>query len=180
MYKNLLTFLTLIVVFTQVSCSSDYKRKSWKHWTDEDKNCFNTRQEILKDQSIVPVEIKRRGKKCFVKSGEWNDYYYPEILTSPGQIDIDHIIPLKHAHDIGGSAWTKEQKEIFANDPENLVITNKTYNRRKGSKRIDQWLPLNLKYACQYYRDWMKIKNKYNLPVSKKEREALDITKCSP
>jgi hypothetical protein len=60
-------------------------------------------------------------------------------------------------------------KEDFANDPENLVITHRKYNRAKGPKGIDEWLPIDLEYACKYVKDWLKIKNKYRLIVGNKE-----------
>lgn len=177
--------LLFIVIITLDSCThappvkpTRYDRKAWNHWTDRDANCLNTRQEILKARSEIPVKIKRKGKKCFVESGLWRDYYYPETLTSPKKIDIDHIIPLKHAHDIGGYAWSSSEKEAFANDPENLVVTNRKYNRRKGAKRVDEWLPSNKAYACKYYRDWMKIKHKYKLPISSAERKAISSNDC--
>ena len=72
----------------------------------------------------------------------------------------------------------KQLKEKFANDPENLVITNRKYNRQKGAKTIAQWLPINFSYACKYYKDWIKIKKKYDLPISKAELNALDPALC--
>lgn len=156
-----------------------YKRSSWKHWIDEDRNCLDTRHDILKKRSERDVIISKRGKKCYVKTGLWSDYYYPEKLTTAKEVDIDHLIPLKHAHDIGGWKWDQNLKKKFANDPENLVITNKRYNRIKGAKKINEWLPLNIEYACKYYKDWMKIKQKYNLPVSEEESNAVDIGRCN-
>ena len=160
------------------SNSPTYSRSLWRHWTDENKNCLNTRHEILKDRSEIQTSVIKRGKDCYVTKGLWSDYYYPEKLTAPKKIDIDHLIPLKHAHDIGGYMWDEKLKEKFANDPENLVITNRKYNRQKGVKTIAQWLPINFSYACKYYKDWMKIKKKYDLPISKAELNALDPALC--
>lgn len=115
--------------------------------------------------------MNKRG--CIVKSGEWKDYYYPEVHTLASKVDIDHLVPLKYAHDNGAASWSEERKETFANDPENLVITNRSYNRQKGAKGIDQWLPVNKEYACKYIRDWMKIKKKYHLIIRDQERNAV-------
>lgn len=188
-----LNSLNLIVIFIcgllVASCASrppvktnfpvsKYERSAWTHWIDQDKNCFDTRQEILKARSEIPPEIKKTRSKCSVVSGLWSDYYFDEKLRRASEIDIDHIVPLKHAHDSGASGWSSEQKAEFANDPENLVITNKSYNRKKGSKSLDRWLPVDIAYACKYYDDWMKIKKKYNLEVSQEELKSVDLRKC--
>lgn len=168
-----------LVLFALLACSSlpsqnasaKYQRKHWRHWTDRDKNCLNTRQEILKARSLVPVTMNKRG--CTVVKGKWNDYYFPETLENAKQVDIDHLIPLKHAHESGGARWSKKRKEEFANDPENLVITNRKYNRQKGAQGIDTWLPVHREYACKYMRDWIKVKTKYALQISQAERNAV-------
>ena len=155
-----------------------YNRSDWAHWTDQNHDCFDTRQEILRSRSEVTPKIKIVKNKCHVASGLWSDYYFSEKLDSPTVIDIDHLVPLKHAHDAGGSQWSPAMRAEFANDSENLVITNKSYNRQKGSKSIDRWLPIDIVYACKYYRDWMKIKNKYKLAISKEEVLAVDVNRC--
>jgi hypothetical protein len=161
------------------SPKSTYKRKDWPHWTKgKEGTCFNTRHWLLNKRSEVKVEVNRKGRNCTVKAGEWRDYYYDERLTALKNIDVDHLIPLKHAHDIGGWKWSRKEREVFANDPENLVITNKKYNRQKGAKTIADWLPINRAYACKYYRDWMKVKKKYALPVSESEKSSVDLTHC--
>lgn len=156
-----------------------YRRTDWKHWINRDGSCFNIRHEILRDRSLIPPVTGKKKKFCYVASGKWNDYYYPEILERPKDIDIDHIVPLKHAHDLVGNTWSLEMKERFANDPENLAITNKKYNRQKRDKSLSKWLPINIEYACKYYRDWMSIKAKYSLPVSEEEKNAVDLKRCT-
>lgn len=151
----------------KASVVSRYNRKDWKHWTDNDKNCLNTRQELLKQRSLVKVTMNKKG--CTVVFGKWNDYYYPEVLVKASSVDVDHVIPLKHAHDSGGAGWAPERKEHFANDPDNLVLTNKKYNRRKGAKTIAEWLPVNAEYACKYVTNWFRLKQKYHLEISREE-----------
>ena len=168
-----------IVVVLLLSCTSDesYQRKDWTHWIDGDRDCQNTRQEILIERSKGKVLLDKRG--CRAKSGVWEDYYFPETLTRAKDVDIDHLIPLKHAHRNGGASWTREKKERFANDPDNLVITNKRFNRQKGAKGIDQWLPSHKEYACKYIRDWLSVKNKYGLAITDQERNTVSISGCS-
>ncbi|WP_372655913.1 HNH endonuclease family protein [Halobacteriovorax sp.] len=139
-----------------------YSRKEFKHWTDDDKNCLDTRAEVLKIRSLVEVNISN----CRVVNGLWNDYYYREELSKASDIDIDHIVPLKDAWISGASKWTSKKREEFANDYENLVITNLKYNRRKGAKTPLEWLPVNKNYACKYIAKWILIKEKYELRIS--------------
>lgn len=159
---------------TQVT--TKYNRKEWKHWSDFDRDCQNTRHEILIERSLGPLRFDR--KRCNVIKGKWQDYYYPEYHTLSRQVDIDHLVPLKNAHDTGGAYWSKEQKEKFANDPENLVITKLTYNRQKGSKGIDAWLPVHKEYACKYIKDWVRIKEKYRLLLTEKEKHTVRTSNC--
>jgi hypothetical protein len=160
---------------TELRAEEKYSRKLYKHWSDKNKDCLDTRAEILRKRSLIPVATKKKG--CKIVSGAWDDYYFNEKLYTAKQVDIDHLIPLKNAHLNGASEWTSQEKEIFANDPENLVITNKRYNRSKGAKGIDKWLPIEKPYACKYVRDWVKIKKKYGLNLSEPEVYSINAIK---
>lgn len=172
-------YFALLLLFAcahQAPSSKKYVRQDWPHWSDEDNNCLNTRHEILRKRSVGGVSYDRKG--CHVIRGRWDDYYYPEQHKLAREVDIDHLVPLKHAHDHGAANWSTEEKERFANDPENLVITNKSYNRQKGPKSIAEWLPVHKEYACKYMHDWMKIKAKYHLTVDSKETAAIKASGC--
>ena len=149
-----------------------YVRKDWKHWIDQDRNCLDTRGEILIKRSSVPVELNKKG--CRVIHGKWEDFYHTQIHTTAAQVDIDHVVALKNAHLSGGANWSNRSKEEFANDPENLVITNKAYNRQKGAKGIDQWLPVKKEYACKYIKKWVSVKNQYTLNILPNEQKTID------
>ena len=158
------------------SQGKSYVRGDWKHWIDRDSDCQDERAEFLIRESLIPVKLDKKG--CLVKSGKWKDFYYDEVLTDASKIDIDHVVPLKHAFDHGGALWTRAKKEKFANDPLNMVITNLKYNRSKGPKSISEWVPINFNYACKYAKRWMGIKKKYKLSIKKSEVEAVDPKKC--
>ena len=168
--------LLLLLVF---SCShrppahEKYSRKDWQHWIDENRNCLDTRAEILKLRSLVPVLTNKKG--CKITHGKWEDYYYPEIHTLAKFVDIDHLVPLKNAHLSGAASWGHRSKEEFANDPDNLVVTNRSYNRQKGAKGIDEWLPVNKDYACKYIKHFVRIKNKYSLKLLDGERNTYNL-----
>lgn len=171
-----LVALLLISSCTTLATTSSYRRSEWGGWSHKEHNCQNTRHEILAARSLKPVTFSKKG--CKVSEGAWDDYYYPETLSKTSDVDIDHLVPLKHAHENGGSHWNSAEKSKFANDPENLVITHKSYNRMKGAKTISEWLPVNKAYACRYMKDWFHIKAKYKLLVLDSELQTFKIANC--
>jgi hypothetical protein len=137
-----------------------YSRESWKHWSDFDGNCMNTRHEILKEQSLRPARLSKN--RCYVSSGLWADPYSGKEYTQPSNLDIDHIIPLKWAHDHGGFSWTADKKEAFANDPDNLLAVEDRLNRIKIAQGPTEWLPPNHGYRCAYLDHWNRLLGKYS------------------
>jgi hypothetical protein len=57
-----------------------YNRSDWPHWLDDDKDCQNTRHEILIQTSSKPVEFKTENE-CNVLTGEWYDPYSGDTFT---------------------------------------------------------------------------------------------------
>ena len=54
--------------------STLYNRSEWPHWSDEDKDCQNTRHELLISTSSKDVTYKT-GKQCNVLAGSSYDPY---------------------------------------------------------------------------------------------------------
>ena len=96
-------------------------------------------------------------------SGKWLDPYSGKYFYEAKKLEIDHLIPLKKAHTMGGHDWNKEKRKQFANDIENLIPVSSVLNRQKGSKGPRQWLPPNKKFQCEYVKKWLSIRKKYNL-----------------
>ena len=101
-------FLTLLATTALAECPP-YDRKAWKHWIDEDKDCQNARHEVLIEESLSTVVFKTE-KGCRVVSGSWNDPYSGRTITDASKLDIDHMVPLKEAHESGGHAWDVYRK----------------------------------------------------------------------
>ena len=150
-----------------------YKRSDWRHWTDADRDCQNERHELLIRKSEVEVAFAD-DKQCRVVSGRWRDPYTGSVFTDASQLDIDHVVALKDAHESGGHAWSKTQKKAFANDPYNMVPVSSSANRSKGSKGPDEWLPPNPEYRCEYIYWWRGTKERYGLSLSTRERALVD------
>ncbi len=157
-------YLSLTTMQTTIA---EYDRNDWKHWIDEDGDGQDTRQEVLIEESLIPVTFNEKGR---VESGKWLDPYTGKYFTDPSDLDVDHVVPLKYAHDTGGHKWSKEKKMAFANeldDKNHLIAVSKSANRQKGSKSPLEWLPSNEDYICEYINIWISIKEKWNLEPNK-------------
>ncbi len=152
-----------------------YDRDEWKHWIDVDDDCQNTRHEVLISESTKAVEFKDGGD-CEVGAGSWKDPYTGELFTDPGDLDIDHMVPLVNTHRSGGHAWDRERKSEYANDLSydgHLIAVSASANRSKGGKGPDEWRPPNTEYWCQYALDWVAIKREWDLTATELEADAL-------
>ncbi|KXI29468.1 hypothetical protein AX660_12445 [Paraglaciecola hydrolytica] len=139
-----------------------YDRADWPHWSDQDRDCQNTRHELLIIDSNAPLTFKTE-KQCLVIFGAWYDPYSDQTFTNSSDLDVDHIVPLKFAHGHGADQWTREQKEKFANDYDNLLLVQASLNRQKGAKGLDEWLPPNHQYRCEYISKFNAVMDNYGL-----------------
>lgn len=147
-----------------------YYRDDWGRWVDADGDCQDTRQEVLIEESLVPVTFDETG--CRVTVGLWKDPYTETDFTDPSDLDIDHMVPLKEAHDSGAFKWGREHKQRYFNDlgqPEHLVAVDASANRSKGSRPPQEWMPPNEKYHCDYLRNWVVVKDQWGLNYTKEE-----------
>ena len=131
-----------------------YQRSDWKHWTDADNDCMNTRHEMLKAQADGPIKLSPDG--CYVSTGVWDDPFSGKRFTRASDLDVDHIVPLKWANDRGGHSWTPAIKEQFANDPLNLLVVDDGLNQQKGAQGPTEWLPPNQAFRCEYLAMWQQ------------------------
>ena len=153
-----------------------YDRSTWRHWIDEDGDCQNARQEVLLAESITPVTFET-GKQCRVATGNWEGPYTGAVVEHPGDLDIDHLVPLENAHRSGAWAWDSERKREYANfldDAAHLIATTSSANRSKGSKGPEEWRPPLESYWCTYATDWVTVKGRWGLTVTEAEYNALN------
>ncbi len=156
-----------------------YHREDWGNWTDDDRNCRNTRQEVLVMESEIPVTFNDR--KCTVTAGRWTDPYSGQTVTSPSQVQIDHVVALEEAHRAGAWRWTDEQKRAYFNDlqnPDHLVAVTVHSNESKGSRPPSEWMPPNVSFRCEYLRRRVGILTKYALSYDRAEYDALMSKHC--
>ena len=137
-------------------------------WGDYDNDNFNTRAEVLIEQSLIPVRF-REDNESLVDSGRWISIFTNEEMYNANEIDIDHMVSLKWAFSHGAYKWSYEQRHAFANDMRNLAPVEKSLNRSKGAKGPNEWLPpIN---RCGYMLRFIRIYKSYGLQLSEDEQE---------
>lgn len=164
--------------------SGSYTRRKYNHWIDTDGDKEDARVEVLIAESLIPAQTKIKNGKVVVISGLWVCPYTGTVVTVPGELDVDHMVPLKEAHESGAYSWSKEKREAYANEltnPDHLIAVTSGSNRSKGAKDPAEWLPPNRAYWCEYIKDWIDIKKEYQLAIDQAERDALKKAKnvCS-
>ena len=169
---------TTTLVITVAPMPTDipkYERKDWKHWEDHDGDCQDARQEALIAESLVSVTFET-DRQCRVESGRWYGAFTGTYFEDPGDVDVDHMVPLKNAHNSGGWDWSPAMKEEYANnlgDDDHLIAVQDNANQSKGARGPDEWMPPDETYWCQYAQDWAEIKARWKLTMTDPEAEAV-------
>ena len=84
-----------------------------------------------------------------------------------GNLDYDHIVPLKSTYLRGAKDWTDEQKNEYAYDQWVGVDVLNSANRSKSDKGPCEYLPdINVEDYCY---SWLMICSKYNLSMTQDE-----------
>jgi len=166
-----------IAVVPQRTHRYDYHRSAYGEAWDDDNdapgghNGCDTRDDIL-DRDLVDktyVSIKRCPNA--VASGILHDPYTNTVIAfqrgaKVGEaVQIDHIVPLAYAWDMGASGWPEPLRLRFANDPANLLAVQGQANQDKGDLPPAQWMPPNTAFACQYAIQFIAVLRGYALPV---------------
>jgi hypothetical protein len=146
----------------------DREAQFGSHWTTHG-GC-STRQRVLLRDGLNAT----RGPRCRITATHWRLLYDGVIVSSSGQVQIDHIVPLKNAWHSGAAAWTQAQRVAFANDladPE-LIASTVHANESKGDEGPEEWLP-RAAARCLYARWWVDVKSTWKLSVTGVEKRSL-------
>lgn len=143
-------------------------------WFDTDRNGCDTRNDVLR-RDLVSKDMKNW---CKVLVGTRKpDPYTGRIIRfevgGASEVDIDHVVALSDAWQKGAAHWVDGKRLAFANDPLNLLAVDAGANRSKGDGDAATWLPPNKSYRCQYVARQVAVKLKYEVWVTKAEREAM-------
>ena len=145
---------------------------AWRAWTTV--NCMDTRQRVLREESLTPVAIA----DCKVANGLWVDPWTGEEITDQRILQIDHHVPVSNALNSGASQWDYHQRKAFYNDTRNLNAVASGTNAAKGSKTPDEWMPK--RNACVYATQWITVKLAWNLTQTADEANALAAACAAP
>jgi hypothetical protein len=148
---------------------SGYQRSKFKLWVDTDHDCQDTRSEVLRQESKLPVT-----GRCSVVSGKWKSPYDGVTWLQASDLDIDHLVPLAEAWDSGAKKWNAATRKAYANDlgdRRTLVAVTDNVNQAKGDKDPAQWMPT--KNRCGYVAQWVAVKIRWSLKVDRAEKNAL-------
>lgn len=144
---------------------------------DADGNGCDTREDILA-RDLTDARLKP-GNRCKIQSGTLNDPYTGRTIDfTRGQrtssaVQIDHVVALENAYQSGARDWPESKRREFANDPFNLLAVDGPANQEKGSASAAYWLPTNSDYRCDYVARQVAVKDKYDLTVTTKEKDAM-------
>jgi len=155
--------------------NSSYSRTYFKHWIDANRDCQNTRAEVLIAESKVSPRYTT-SHHCTVASGKWYSYYDGATWTHPADVDIDHMVPLKEAWGSGARLWTADNRTRYANDlgfAASLVAVTDNVNESKGDKDPAEWLPPRTAARCAYAIQWVQVKYRWRLSINSAERSRL-------
>ena len=155
----------------------DYRRAAFgESWTDDNtapggRNGCDTRNDILDRDLVDKTYVSTSRCPSAVAAGTLLDPYTDTTVgfTRGNQVgasvQIDHIVPLALAWDLGARDWTDELRVRFANDPANLIAVSGPANQDKGDGEPADWMPPNRAFWCQYAVQFAAVLRGYQLPV---------------
>jgi hypothetical protein len=150
-------------------------------WADDNDdsdghNGCDTRNDIL-HRDLTGIITRPATHDCVVIAGTLADPYSGTTITfakaDASAVQIDHIVPLHDAWELGAWSWSQQQRVDYANDPLVLLAVSGPANESKGDRLADRWRPQNVGKWCDYAQRTVAVHTKYHLPVTAPERSAL-------
>ncbi|GGY60995.1 HNH endonuclease family protein [Streptomyces omiyaensis] len=139
------------------------------------RNGCDTRNDLLRRDGR---ELRfRDGSNCVVVSMTLDDPYTGTVIDwrkqKASEVQIDHVVPLSYAWQMGASRWTDAKRQRLANDPLNLLPVQGRANSSKGDSGPASWLPPAKGVRCAYAVRFAQVAEKYALPVTAPDRKAM-------
>lgn len=158
---------------------NDYRRPAFGDAWDDDNgapgggNRCDTRNDILSRDLVEKTFVATARCPRAVASGTLRDPYTDSTVAFVrgnqvgASVQIDHIVPLAFAWDMGARDWSDQMRKRFANDPANLLAVAGRANQDKGDLPPGEWLPPNTAFRCQYALAFTEVLRGYHLPVDR-------------
>ena len=156
---------------------NDYRRDAFgDSWTDDTdapggRNGCDTRNDILDRDLVEKTYVSITRCPTAVATGTLYDPYTDATVAlirgaqTGAAVQIDHLVPLAYAWDMGARNWTDEMRTRFANDPANLLAVKGEANQDKGDSGPAGWMPPNRAFWCQYAVQFSEVLRGYQLPI---------------
>jgi hypothetical protein len=165
---------------------NDYRRSAFGNAWDDDTsapgghNGCDTRDDILtRDLMDISYVSTKRCPRA-VSTGTLRDPYTNGAITFTrgeqvgASVQIDHIVPLAFAWDMGARDWSDALRKRFANDPANLLAVAGQANQDKGDLPPGEWMPPNSAFHCQYALQFIEVLRGYRLRVDEASARELN------
>jgi hypothetical protein len=156
---------------------NDYRRAAFgEAWTDDNSapgghNECDTRNDILDRDLVDKTYVSIKRCPTAVATGLLHDPYTNAVVTFTrgnqigASVQIDHIVPLALAWDLGARNWPDAIRIRFANDPANLLAVAGRANQDKSDGEPAVWMPSNHAFWCQYAVQFAAVLRGYGLSV---------------
>lgn len=163
----------------------DYRRPAFGDPWDDNNDApgghsgCDTRNDILNRDLVDKTYVPTKRCPTAVATGTLHDPYTNTTIAfrrgaKVGEaVQIDHLVPLAYAWDMGASSWSPRQRLRFANDPANLLAVQGRANQDKSDLPPAQWMPPNAAFACQYAMQFIAVLRGYSLSVDRASTEVL-------
>lgn len=142
-----------------------YDRSKWKRWHDFDRDCQDTRAEILIEEARY-VSFTDPSKACLVSKGSWKCPYTLENYYTASDLDIDHVVSLPTMYEIVGhnpkDKFEAIDIELGFIENGNLLAVQADANQSKGSRGPAQWLPEPHSARCPFVRKFAHLATNYS------------------
>ncbi|MFV8310610.1 HNH endonuclease family protein [Mycobacteroides chelonae] len=163
----------------------DYQRVEFGDaWSDDTDapgghNGCDTRNDILNRDLADKTFVYTSRCPNAVGAGMLHDPYTGEMVgfargpKSGDAIQIDHIVPLAYAWDMGAREWQPSMRWRFANDPANLIAVQGQANKDKGDQPPANWMPPNKAFWCQYSMQFAEVVRGYHLSLDERSANVI-------
>ncbi|WP_443076205.1 HNH endonuclease family protein [Streptomyces sp. NBC_01716] len=136
------------------------------------RNGCDTRNDLLK---LHGRNVQFRvGSDCVVVSMDLYDPYTGKDIAwkkaKATEVQIDHVVPLSYAWQMGAARWSEEKRQRLANDVLNLLPVSGSTNSAKRDSGPASWLPPNKAIRCSYTVRFAQVAAKYELPVTSADK----------